>query len=84
MARRLITSWHVVEVTASVVSRAIDGVEQYQLSYYDALLWASARLHAIPVILSEDGQHGQTLEGVTYQNPLLPEFDLDQLGPAVS
>jgi predicted nucleic acid-binding protein len=77
-------SWNVLSMTESIVLDAVRVADAHRLSYYDAQLWAVAKHNGIFLLLSEDGQHGQTLEGVTYQNPLLAEFDLDQLGPAVS
>jgi len=62
-----------------VVLEALRGVERHRLSYFDAQLWALARLRGIPVILSEDFSPGTELEGVRFVNPLEPEFDLDRL-----
>jgi len=31
----------------------------------------------VPTIFTEDFQEGQRLEGVTFVNPLVPEFDLE-------
>jgi predicted nucleic acid-binding protein len=78
-AERVLTdflgSWTVHGVTASLVLEAIRGVIEHQLQYYDSLLWATAALRGIPTIITEDGQHGRTIEGVHYLNPFLPEFD---------
>jgi predicted nucleic acid-binding protein len=51
-------------------------VREYQLHYYDALLWATAALKGIENILTEDGQHDRIIEGVRYLNPFHPDFDL--------
>lgn len=54
-------------------------MRDHALSNYDARVWAVARLHQIPIILSEDFSTGVTLEGVTFLNPLLTSFSLDDL-----
>jgi predicted nucleic acid-binding protein len=72
---RLQVAFPVIPLTAPVVMEALRGVEEHQLSYYDAQIWAAARLAQIPVILSEDFNPGATLEGVSFVNPLDPEFD---------
>ena len=66
-------------LTAAVVREAIRGVAAHSLSYYDAQVWAVAKLNQIPVVLSEDFNSGATLEGVLFLNPLEPTFDLATL-----
>jgi tryptophan synthase beta chain len=39
------------------------GARDHKLSYFDAQLWACAKLNQIPEIFSEDFQDGQILEG---------------------
>ncbi len=68
--------FEVYPLTAMIVLEAMSGVHDYQLSYYDAQIWASARLNETPVIFSEDFQDGQILEGVQFINPFTPKFDL--------
>jgi predicted nucleic acid-binding protein len=48
----------------------------HSLAYYDAQIWATARLNQIPLIFSEDFQDGQTLEGVRFVNPFSAQFEL--------
>jgi predicted nucleic acid-binding protein len=48
---------------------ALDLVERFHVSFYDALTVAAARLAKCGVLYSEDMQDGQTVEGVTIQNP---------------
>jgi len=50
------------------------------LSYYDAQIWAVARLGQMGVVLSEDFNPGTVLDGVSFTNPLDPAFDLATLG----
>lgn len=69
----------VYPLTAAVVREAVRGVQAHGLSYYDAQVWAVAKLNQIPVVLSEDFNVGATLEGVLFLNPLEPTFDLSEL-----
>jgi len=62
-------TWQVVELSSDTVRTATRAVAQYGLPYWDALIWAAARLAGIPVILSEDFQDDREIEGVTFQNP---------------
>ncbi|MBI4635006.1 MAG: hypothetical protein HY727_01525 [Candidatus Rokubacteria bacterium] len=50
------------------------------MSYWDAQLWATARLNQVSTILTEDSTHGRVLEGIQYLNPFAPAFDLAALG----
>ena len=72
----LCRAWRVLEVQPQQVLEAIRAVEAYKLSYFDALIWASAKHHHIPFLLSEDFNTGQIIEGVRFINPFAPEFDL--------
>lgn len=67
----------VYNLTPMIVLEALRGVQAYQLPYYDAQIWASARLNQIPVIFSEDFNQG-TLEGVRFVNPLAADFDIEK------
>lgn len=71
--------WTVLLVEPLHVVEALRGVRAHQLPYYDALIWATARLNGIPFLLSEDGQDGRVIDGVRVMNPLAPDFDLDLL-----
>ncbi len=66
----------VLDVTRFVVLEAARGVRDHQLSYFDAQIWATARLNQVPTIFTEDFEHQRRLEGVQFLNPLLPEFAL--------
>ena len=75
----LVRSWPVFDVTSDAVTDAIRGVRLYGFSYFDSLLWATAKENGIPTILSEDGQDAQVIEGVQRRNPLLAGFDVGLL-----
>lgn len=72
------TLWPVFSLTPVIVTEAARGVRDHQLAYYDAQIWATARLNGIPVIFSEDFQTGRTLEGVRFVNPFADDFQLDK------
>jgi predicted nucleic acid-binding protein len=71
---RLTLAFPVLPLTAAVVLEALRGVSQHHLGYYDAQIWATARLYQVPLILSEDFPTGATVEGVRFINPLASEF----------
>jgi predicted nucleic acid-binding protein len=59
----------VLPLTPSIVLEALGGVRDHSMSYYDAQIWAAAKLAQIPVVLSEDFPTGATIEGVQFVNP---------------
>ena len=69
--------WPVYDLTAMIVLEAGRGVRDHQLSYYDAQIWATARLNQVPTIFSEDFNQGSILEGVRFVNPFSPEFAIE-------
>ncbi|MGD2048726.1 MAG: PIN domain-containing protein [Chloroflexota bacterium] len=69
--------WPVFDLTPLIVLEAARGVRDYQMSYDDAQIWATAHLNQISVIFSEDLNVGASLEGVQFINPFSPEFVLD-------
>jgi len=69
-------AFEVCDLTRFTILEAGRGVRDYRLSYYDAQIWATAHLNQIPVIFSEDFQHGQVLEGVQFINPFTPDLNL--------
>ena len=79
-AGNLAASWPVVPITAFIVLEAGRGVQAHRLSYWDAQLWATARLNQIEIVLTEDFEHGRTLDGVRFLNPFAPGFHLSALG----
>jgi predicted nucleic acid-binding protein len=67
----------VLDLTPAVVLEAARGVRDHRLAYYDAQIWAAARLNQIPVIFSEDFASGSMLEGVRFVNPFAADFVLE-------
>jgi predicted nucleic acid-binding protein len=71
-------AWEVLDVTGPIVLEAARGVHAHRMAYWDAQIWASARLHQIPTIFSEDFATGSVIEGVRFMNPLAEDFDLQK------
>jgi predicted nucleic acid-binding protein len=69
----------VFDTSLEVVLEALRGAVRYRMSYYDAQIWAAARLNGIGTVLSEDFQHGQEIEGVRFIDPFAPGFDHETL-----
>ena len=67
---RHLQTWQVFDVTSEVVREAVRGVRHHRLNYWDAQIWAVARLNRISLVLSEDFSDGAVLEGVRFLNPL--------------
>jgi len=65
-------AWPVLEVTGLIVLEAARGVRAYQFSFWDAQIWATARLNQIPEIYSEDFNSNGVIEGIRFRNPLAP------------
>jgi predicted nucleic acid-binding protein len=55
-------------------------VQQYQFSFWDAQIWAAARLSQAPVVLSEDFNPGAVIEGVRFVDPFGSGFRMQDLG----
>ena len=70
-------AWEVLDVRGAIVLEAVRGVRTHKMAYWDAQIWASARLHQIAVIFSEDFNVGAVVEGVRFVNPFADGFDLD-------
>jgi predicted nucleic acid-binding protein len=71
---RHLRSWRTFEITRAVVLEAGRGCVRYQLPFWDAQIWATAKLNQIPGVLSEDFQHGRAIEGVEFVNPFKVEL----------
>ena len=74
---RWLAAFPVFPLTPQIVLEAARGVRDHQLAYYDAQIWAAARLNQVAVVFSQDFQDGQVLEGVRFVNPFQPGFDFD-------
>ena len=74
------SSWKVLPMTADTILESARGVVEHQFSFYDAQIWATAKLNGIPDILSEDFSHGRRIEGVAFHNPLLGPLPEEESG----
>jgi predicted nucleic acid-binding protein len=74
-------SWEVLDITGAIVLEAVRGVRVYRLTYWDAQIWASARLNQIPLVFSEDFSDGVIIEGVRFVNPFGAGFNLESWLP---
>ena len=68
-------SFTVYPLSPAVVLEAVRGVRDHHLSYFDAQIWAVAKLNQVAVIVSEDFNSGGTLEGVHFLNPFDAGFN---------
>jgi predicted nucleic acid-binding protein len=72
-------TWSVLLVTEEVIADAVRGTIEHGMSFYDAQLWATARLAGIEVVLTEDFSDGRVVEGVRFVDPFSPSFDPREL-----
>jgi predicted nucleic acid-binding protein len=66
------TAAEVVPLTQETTLAALEAVPKYSMHFWDALIWAAARMQGVTTIYTEDFQHGREIEGVTFVNPLVP------------
>ncbi len=67
-------AWRVVDVTGMIVLEAARGVRDHQLNFWDAQIWATARLNQISIVYTEDFNVDSSIEGVQFVNPLSETF----------
>lgn len=70
----LALAFDVLPVTSHVVLEAVRGVRDHRMAFFDAQVWAVARLHQLPYLLTQDGPTGATLDGVTFVDPFRTTF----------
>ena len=61
--------FHVTSADDTALTDAMDAVEEHRLSFWDAMLWATARRIGCSAIVSEDMRDGRRLSGVEFVNP---------------
>jgi predicted nucleic acid-binding protein len=71
---RHLRTWSTLDITRAVVLEAGRGCVAYRMPFWDAQIWATAKLNQVPQILSEDFQHGRVIEGVEFKNPFKVEL----------
>jgi len=75
---KYVHSWTVLPVTPQIVLESALGVARYGLEFWDAQIWATAKLNQISVLLSEDFSHLRSLDGVRFINPFV--YDIWESG----
>jgi len=70
-AEELLTQFVILYPDEGLVRTAIRGAAAYQLSWYDAHLWAYAEYYGIAELYSEDFEHGRLYGTVRAVNPFL-------------
>lgn len=64
-----LASWHPVEPTPALMEAAWQTQDRWGFSYWDALIIAAAKAERCSILLTEDLQHGQVLDGVEILSP---------------
>lgn len=72
----LLLSWTILESSGLIVLEAARGARDYQMHFWDAQIWSTARLNQIACILSEDFNTGSAIEGVRFVNPFAADFQI--------
>lgn len=72
-AEELMAQFPILYPDDAVLRTALRGAAAYELSWFDAHLWAYAEVHGIEELLSEDFQHGRMYGTVTVRNPFLAQ-----------
>ena len=78
-AEALLAEFRVLYPTPEVLVTALRGSAAYQLSWFDAHLWAYAEVYGVPEILSEDFEHGRHYGSVRAVNPFLTAEGIREL-----
>jgi predicted nucleic acid-binding protein len=68
-AEELLGEFEILYPDEALVRLALHGAGAYQLSWYDAHMWAYAERYGIPELLSEDFQHDRLYGTVRVRNP---------------
>ena len=75
-ASAFVSDWldvfQIASADAPAMLEAIGAVEEHQLSFWDAMIWATARRTGCSALVSEDMQDGRRLGGVEFVNPFAP------------
>lgn len=74
LAQKKVETYARLEVVEPTVRDLLDAIDLHRLrqfSIWDALILHAARKAGCKVLLSEDLQHGQTIDGVAILNPFL-------------
>jgi len=70
-AEELLSQFVIFYPNEALVRTALRGAAAYQLSWYDAHMWAYAEYYGLTELLSEDFEHGRLYGTVRAVNPFL-------------
>lgn len=59
----------VVALTLDTHAKALEAAQQHQLSFYDAHIISAAIFSGAHTLMSEDMQHGASIQGIQIHNP---------------
>jgi predicted nucleic acid-binding protein len=65
----MLAQFSILYPDAAVVRTALRGIAAYQLSWFDAHMWAYAETFGLAELISEDFQHGRMYGSVRVVNP---------------
>jgi predicted nucleic acid-binding protein len=86
--RALISVWCAVlpvhAAQSDDLAAALNAVKNHRFAFLDAVIWATARRVGVRYLLTEDGQDGFVLDGVSFINPFISANDdlIDEVLPA--
>lgn len=64
-------AWEIVTNDLEIFLQATENETNYKLSFWDALIIAAASSTNASILITEDLNHGQMIEGVQIQNPFV-------------
>lgn len=75
--KELMVVFPIVESSRKTLSLALKMMEGHSLSFWDSMLWSTAKEHGCSLIISEDFQDNFTLGGIRIRNPFYSENSLE-------
>ena len=72
LASAFVRDWlnvfHIAFAAGAALEEAMEAVEEHRLSFWDAMVWATARRSGCSALVTEDMQHGRRLGGIEIIN----------------
>lgn len=72
-AEAMLDQFEVLWPEEGIVRLAVRGAATYQLSWFDAHMWAYAEFHGFTDLVTEDFASGQRIGAVRIRNPFVPD-----------
>ena len=66
--------WVILDLTPRIVLEAVKGGQRHGFHFWDAQIWAAAKLNDVQVVFSEDFSTGSEIEGVCFVDPFASGF----------